>query len=608
MEAAQTKVATNAATPQNSDNSVRVAFRIGITGHRTLSNDQAERVEKVCRSVLQAIETTAASVVSASYPGYSNQPPLVRAISCLAAGSDQILAKVATALNSEPAAKAQFEVCAILPFAANTYRQDFAQRECVKDTTADFDALLAAAAHRTTLLDDRSTLDSRLAAYEDAGRLMISICDLLISVRGPTPGFKRGGTAQMTLEALASGLPVVSINLSETIEVFLDAIDSQGQFRRDAFDTVAIDRIVRKVLEPPRLRSVGAKESAWKVLCKELVDLPEPIWPERLLAIGYRLPWAGLHVLARSLRLYKPQLNKNESKVQLPSSSLQMRYEQAGAISKHYAILWRGSFMLNYVLGATAVTFALLQYATGSHAYLWTMAEAITLALLLVNFFAGRYRSWHDRFGDFRFLTEQLRQIRILGPLGVMLPDIQKSDEVVKGRDGWINWYCRAMLRNCFTVDGTTVDKCRWVIDGWLGKQIAYHQDYSRNRLGLERALTMCALAFFTLAGLACIVHLAHRVPEEFDPWLILIAAAAPAWTAVCHSIGIQGEFQTIAERSEAVGEDLECIRRDLESALHSGQLTNGMLCSKVVEASRVMLYEVAGWRRVSQMHPVLPP
>lgn len=578
----------------------RVVLRVGVTGHREFPAEHLEAIKAISRTVLERARSAAAAVAEKGYTGYSTDTPLVRVVTSLAEGSDQLLAQAA--LDSKLTGGTAVETWVILPFPANVYRVDFEAKNGNIDRVNEFEAILNAMDHCTTLDGDRSDLPHRLKAYEQAGRLMLAGCDVLVSICHPKALLKQGGSAQMTQEALSSGMPVVAVNPEDPNEVYLKEMGSNQRFREERFDPQRFEERLRELLTPPEIHDRELVEPRWRAIRDRITQLSELNRWERQLSNIYRLPWKLLLTLSR------PEKMAPTSKVDRPATPLRKMYEEAEKRSQQYAILWRGSFMLNYLLGAMAVTCALLQYALQSDGPTWPAAEAITLALLLANYMASRKWCWHAFFGDMRFFAELLRQVRAMSMIGAMVPQIYASDaDSAQGRDAWINWYCRALQRSFLPLEANVGEAYRWTVDGWIRKQQSYHEGYAKTRVAMEELLKRGEVLLFASACLACLLHLSGIVPPSRERWLVFIAAAAPAWTAALHAISVQGEFKTMAETSESTARQLQRIGDEASQALQDGSASRAELITTAREASRVMMQEAAGWRTVSQMHQMLP-
>ncbi len=578
----------------------QVVLRIGVTGHRHLQQDHREPIRSICQAVIECGRASVAAILAEQHAGYSNECPSVRVVTSLAEGSDQIMVEAARQINT--ADTVPIEVWAILPYPASVYRSDFVRKDADPTLVERFEDLLSSAKHRTELDGSRSDLPNRLKAYEQAGKVMLAGIDVLISICSPEAPLKEGGSVAATQEALASGMPVIAVNPDNPTEVQLRMMDFRGQIRQQPFTAPTLQAELEGILRPPTIRDSHLGESNWKDLQGRIICLRELSRVEQILTTLYKLPWKLLTAFS------EPRKRAQDAKVQRPMTPFKRTYELAEQRSKQYAILWRGSFMLNYLLGASAVTCALLQYATSSTELGWTWAEALTLSLLLANFSYASHRRWHAFFGDMRFYAELLRQARAMSLIGAMIPQlygIQSDSE--RGREAWINWYCRALQRSCLPADGTVEEKYNWTVNGWIQRQMHYQHSYSRSRLKMEKRLTCIEVILFAGAALCCILHLTSALPNAAEPWLVFVAAAAPAWAAAFHAIGIQGEFRTVAEASELAARQIKqiCEMAGKEEADGTASHANLILIAR--DASPVMMQEAAGWRTISQMHEMLP-
>ena len=162
-------------------------IRVGVTGHRNI-DDEAEvgrRLVAAVRSVRGDAPTTDVEIWSS-----------------LAEGADTLVAEL---VPDEAGG-----LVAVLPLAADDYRDDFSSAEAREQ----FDRLLALA-HRIDIVgpDEGGTRNS---AYERAGRTVVACCDVLLALWDGEPSRGRGGTAQMVDEARQRGRNVVVIPVART--------------------------------------------------------------------------------------------------------------------------------------------------------------------------------------------------------------------------------------------------------------------------------------------------------------------------------------------------------------------------------------------------------
>ena len=157
-------------------------IRVGVTGHRSVDDEAA-----VADRLVATVRSIRGDAPAAEVEIWSS----------LAEGADRLVAELVPAEAGG--------LVAVLPLAADDYRDDFGSDE----SRDQFDRLLALA-HRVDIVgpDDGGTRDS---AYERAGRTIVDCCDVLLALWDGEPSRGRGGTAQMVDEARRLGREVVVI-------------------------------------------------------------------------------------------------------------------------------------------------------------------------------------------------------------------------------------------------------------------------------------------------------------------------------------------------------------------------------------------------------------
>ncbi len=165
-------------------------LRVGVTGHRLSRLDGVD---------LAALAEGLRSVFTAIGTALSDAPSL-HLISSLAEGADSIAAEIALGMA--------WRLDVVLPLPHADYAGDFS-------AGPQRDAHLAriAAAHALLELPVASDAEGdRTAAYERAGRIVLSQSDIVIAVWDGQPARGRGGAAQIIAEAVLRGIPVVHVD------------------------------------------------------------------------------------------------------------------------------------------------------------------------------------------------------------------------------------------------------------------------------------------------------------------------------------------------------------------------------------------------------------
>jgi hypothetical protein len=156
--------------------------RVGITGHQRLDPEGLPWVTKAIREQLQALD-----------------PPLI-AVTSLAIGADQLLARLVVELGGK--------IHAVLPF------------EGIERSFAPYDVeqyrVLLKKAESVEVLHTPGTDED---AYLAAGQHVADSSDVMIAVWNGLPAKGKGGTADVVEYVLMKGKPLIHVNpLSKTVE------------------------------------------------------------------------------------------------------------------------------------------------------------------------------------------------------------------------------------------------------------------------------------------------------------------------------------------------------------------------------------------------------
>jgi hypothetical protein len=190
----------------------RLALRVGITGQRAEQlDDMAETAAMDIVGVLAALRGAVIRLAGAEKELFASEPPLLRCISALASGTDQLAARAALEL--------EYRLSAPLPFVRNDYFQDFTSAS----EEAAFDYLIARCDSVFELDGSRAR---ETAAYEAAGLTVLRQSDVLLAVWDGEEARGRGGTAEIVRAALESAIPVIWIKPGESGARLIDHHDA----------------------------------------------------------------------------------------------------------------------------------------------------------------------------------------------------------------------------------------------------------------------------------------------------------------------------------------------------------------------------------------------
>jgi hypothetical protein len=320
-----------------------------------------------------------------------------------------------------------------------------------------------------------------------------------------------------------------------------------------------------------------------------------------------------------------------------------------------YSELYRSAFVFNFIASALAVTFALLGLSTelchalDEHVKLAIKALLVIVEMGLIWRIFTRWRQgengqWHQRWLNYRRAAEWLRHLRIITLVGGRSPIPRPRRVAPHPADGklgarlehndWVDWYIRSIERMLplprrATPDGYLAEVRHAVIDGELDEQVGYHHRNSHrmelmgHRLHANGRFLFAApvvvgftyLAAFGLQlGLRCDVEPAGAFPAKGDYlchiaenirfYITVLAAVFPAFGAALNAIRVQGDFETIAERSAATAARLTSVRTAMETEAEQFPL----LADRTQRAAEVMSIENAEWQTLSRTRPLSLP
>ncbi len=229
-------------SPPGPHSARRLTLRIGVTGHRggpSLESGVVPRLRAQVDSILKHAATATARIHAEHPDAFAPEPPEFVAVSCLAAGADQILARAALDCG--------WRLDAILPFARDDYERDFEGAQL-----ADFRELLDSASSVREIPQSLAP-GGGAKAYEVAGQEMLNQADILLAMWDGGESRGRGGTRETIDEALRRGKTVIWIH---TIEMRPPALwdGSQAAPLSDLASRVGVDggfdQKLRSILMP----------------------------------------------------------------------------------------------------------------------------------------------------------------------------------------------------------------------------------------------------------------------------------------------------------------------------------------------------------------------
>ena len=578
---------------------------VGITGHRidALREVDLLKLHGQIRDALSLIAEAGAALEQAEADCFAPDPPLMRLISPIADGADQIAAEAALELG--------WELNAILPFDRNHYRETLADCEAREK----FDELLAKSAR---ILELPGTDARGVEGYVMTGRATVSHCDILIAVWDGLPPRGRGGTGEVVQTAIMRGTAVVHLPPDPSMlpRLLWAGYDPTVLTHGDEptaerpIDRTNIDTLLRGLLIPP------ADPQERDFLEKFTHERLRPFrarfeYPLLLAAVGVRR-FGTKDITAKQAAAYVDEEWRSfrrdcvvANQIDAPLDLLEEAYSWSDQLATHFAQTYRSGHVFNFVLGGLAVCMGLAANLLNRALFELALVEAVITGGIILNTRIGVKNEWHRRWLDYRQLAERLRPMRSLKLLGIAAPDPPgTANNPVPRR--WIDWYATGVWRalGCAAgaIDGRrAADLARAVAAHEVAPQVAYHHRHSQQTELLDERLEKIAGLLFImtlLVSLAVLVGL-QFAPDwinAHDPWFTLFEAGLPAIGTAIFGIRFQGDFGGSALRSQATAASLH----EIEAELREG--TNLTRAADLTEqAARIMHSDLDEWRLVNQ-------
>jgi hypothetical protein len=582
----------------------RLTFRVGVAGPLDLGA-QGAAIETVAGGVLSAIRKTCNDLAGDYRDCFRRPPthaePCLRLVTSLAAGADQLFA--------EAALKSQYSLDVVLPAPREVFRQ-------TTDAAAqDFDRLVKES-NRVFELDgdlgEELTEAQRNRAYAAAAKVLLANSDLLIVVVGKNSQPQRGGTIWLFRRAIRAQIPIVVIPLEDPRRAEL-RWPRGGEFACESFDPTRPEEEVscyfRKVLEPmlvlPKEQRPTASHKG-RGGHSASAPLPDSQRFER----AYR---AG-HDEAEKRRQWKKTWNCDAAGcppkgIAAAKSAICAAFEDAIVWGDHrstvYGELYRGAFIASVLLGAGAVSFALLNVLVHGWSTIPKLLEVFLLSVVIVMYLRARHYGWKERWLNYRRLERHLNAAAWLALLGRTIR-LSAPAHIwhFYDRASWANWYTQCVLRSApllnVRVDRDYLNAVRdLALTGLVRDQLEYYRNqvvtHRHTEERLERAGRRLVIWALLVTTAYLILHLLHHqhwfaaIPgygklrdvvfpalaaagieapgeaiSDFGRRLaIVFGAGLPAWAGALAAIRSNGEHNQISLRYGGQAVALSRIERE---------------------------------------------
>lgn len=389
----------------------------------------------------------------------------------------------------------------------------------------------------------------RNRAFQAQSTILLRQCDLLIALADPEEPGGVGGTRETMTRALSLGIPVVFLRITDgAAEDSIALIKSPSELERGLNQDTpqwkeALQKTVSDVLADPRFvrppqdthgtEAQQYRQRAHEILQRYFCENPMPLeWEEAADKLDCRRTlWKKFQDCFKRTHHSRPQ-----TLLDAPLNVLQPYRDRASEMNARNAAMYRGAFLLNYLLAVIAVFLAVLSLTfvvvyTHFHADSPEAPRATTVdqspiereappgrkpdiievsvlaslglvkmaALLLIYFNtrSAKRAAWNEKAIDYRYLAERLRTFYYLPLFGCLRGSAPNSGPYRSEtlRQSVIDWLFHALIRqippelDLQTAHGAAgpvivrpdPSSALQIIEGhWLARQIQYHHDTAR--------------------------------------------------------------------------------------------------------------------------------
>ncbi len=607
---------------------------MGVTGHRLRRLYAADCDLAATRTrIRDALTQIKRAVAEAAtwHPGvYADGEPVLRIVSPLAEGSDQIVAQEALSLG--------YSLDVILPFAPDDYKRNFEQLAdaASPDPSAQFDDIIARdGVASVRVLDGGVSDDERPGSYLAVGDAMLWHCDIMIAVWDGTPAKGRGGTEEIVRDARAREIPVIWINPTDT-RAYTMILPERSPLALDGRDSLG--GAVRDLVALPESPAPEGSEAIVSPLTEYLFTRPMRWSMTGLFDVLVRVTAGEMPFRRAATRSAAAEIERDLSgpwteAEYVPAlrsergTSLRESFVWANALANEYAALYRTTFSVLYLMAPFAVLAALFAHFgpklyRGAPGFWWGIAcvELVLLSLILWMYALASRHRYHSRWIDYRSLAEQLRQLVFLWPAGrpTRTLRLQGESATEASEFTWIAWYCRAVVRELGVCGGTLnadyINGCRsLILDAIVADQISYHTRNEQRMHRVHHRLHLLATALFALATLIAVIHLADpalsrlaasrsaRDDVQGIGLLAVLAVMLPTIAASVHGFISQGDFWNLARRSRRMRDELGRLRERIADT----ELRGSTLADLADQTAGILRDEVVNWRLFVRLKPI---
>lgn len=573
---------------------VKLAFNVGITGHRNITDEEKKIISAKMYSVLNFVKEQSTEIYSRYGEIFDKCGPALTIISTLAEGSDRIAAEAA--LDE----RLGFRLQCPLPMKKEDYLEDF-------ETQASRDEFLHFLNKAENVLELDFGRDSIPTCYLNAGLVMLEHIDLLIAVWDGKEARGIGGTADIIRQAERQGIPVI----------WLDRGD--------------LDRICCMYI-------TGRHYDDWRETLKNYMNMLLVPSEEDNETVSEMLETFYNHIIRqnKTVKIYSDFIDfvswtkrKEDKKSSFTSISAQIKnsydedaasyvdsfidnYERADCLALYYADIYRTAGLMRSILPFLATIGLAIGFywnwgnTTNLINVLGFFLQALFLFFIIELSNKNERLKWHKKYTDYRILAEIFRQLIYLAPIGYVSRGIRNTGKYVP----WYQWYYRSIVRNkgipSIKLDSKKIDLYLCCVkDQFIDEQMDYHEDRASEFSIITARLNKLGYFFFGLGifvtVIRCLVYFlvqSGTLPKVFmgitvTSFTNMLSLLLPAIGAEFFAILGQCGFENLAQKFRGMKSRLNELENDSKYIGRSYREITAFMLTVADEA----LGEVSDWR-----------
>ena len=421
-------------------------LNIGITGHRSIPENNLSSLRAMVNSLLIKIHDCFNALTRAHFPLIERMIPMnggrITVISSLAEGADLLVTRSAMDLG--------YDLAAVLPRSPKEYGRSFGSRTAQREMEKMYEM-----AKNKFVLDE--TAPSSSAGYRNAAHIVLNHSDILFALWDGKSTKYIAGTYATIKEALKRRIPVIYIPKEEP---FTPCILYRGERHYD------IEPTLREIMEERILPNRSLPPSEQAGLVKSVLPIPE-YRDRRIVSFDGVMEGLLLHPKQYLKSLFVAEKSRHSSPSREPCTFdfSQKKWDAVkrdfSTASRFYAKRYRNSLFLRFILPVVAITSLILALNVSNYgidcllsnmvgiprvaAKQWTASVLYIVQLVALLSTIGivwRSRRSYDqhRYNFYRVFAEHCRVNTYLWAMGYASSFLNESRSLIP-------WYNRLVAR-----------------------------------------------------------------------------------------------------------------------------------------------------------------